>query len=857
MTLADLVASVVMVGHSLFGPDNPVMLDQLLARQPAATAGQIAEEIRVEAQIINGAPLSYNWTHADQAEGINARTRLAEGVDALIVTEAIPLTNHLKWSDTEGALTQFYNLAHTANPEVEVYLQETWHSLNSGTGVEVPFDPGATMQWRDRLAADLPRWQKVVDTVNKKTGGEIRLLKAGQAMARLDDAIQAGTVPGLARIEDVFADDIHPNDLGFYFLSALQYAVLTDQSPVGLPHQLRSKWGGRYEAPAPDLARRLQEIAWDAAQDRTQRAALPADPPPLPDDPMLPALNRVVSASQTSAPRDIAAAQGLPQGAEVPHQPIAMNLASIADWSPQAPFLDHFKTARPWIGHLAGQWGGADYADLAAAGYLDPDGWPTAIPPELGSVGTLILTDLPAEAASLAGRYVLLFDGDGIVEVTGRAKNIRYGKTEIRFDYTPGPGAVEIRIQRSDRQGTGDYIRNIAVVMEKHLPDWQAGAIFNPDFMARMRGFAALRFMDWMATNDSTQVGWEDRPRVQDYSWAAKGAPAEVLVALANQLGTAPWFTLPHMADDTYVRNYARLVREQLDPALTAYVEYSNEVWNWQFEQAVWADDQARARWGGQDLWMQFYGGRAAEVAAIWTEVFGAAADDRLVRVISTQTGWLGLEEQVLTAPLWVAEDATRRPPARAFDAYAVTGYFGGVLGLPERAPILRAWIAQSREQAEAAARAKGLSGTAAADFVEAHQYDAASALAAAELQDGLVSGSSDDTISDLLGRVLPYHAKVAEANGLDLIMYEGGSHVVGLGPMVDDDMLTGFFSHFNYTEEMGGLYRSLLQGWPALGGSLFTAYSDVSTPGKWGSWGSLRYLTDDNPRWRAVEAAK
>ncbi|ATF19428.1 hypothetical protein [Phaeobacter gallaeciensis] len=856
MTLADLVASVVMVGHSLFGPDNPVMLEQLLAQQPALAAGQTEDTITVEAQIINGAPLSYNWAHADQAEGINARNRLADGIDVLIVTEAIPLANHLKWSDTEGALAEFYTLAHRANPEVEVYLQETWHSLSSGTGVEVPFDAGAAMPWRDRLSTDLPRWQSVVDTVNRKTGGSIKLLKAGQAMARLDDAIQAGTVPGLTGIEEVFADDIHPNDLGFYFLSVLQYAVLTGQSPVGLPHQLRSTWGGRYKAPAPALARRLQEIAWDAARERVQRASLPSDPLPLPTDPVLPALNQPLQTSQTVA-SDAVTAQTEAAVSEVPKQPIAMNLASIADWSPQAPFLDHFKTARPWIGHIAGQWGGADYSDLAAAGYLDPDGWPTAIPPELGSVGTLILTDLPKEASSLTGRYVLRFEGDGIIEVTGRARNIRYGKSEIRFDYTPGPGAVEIRIQRSDRQGVGDYVRNITVVMEKHLPDWQAGALFNPDWIARMRGFAALRFMDWMATNDSTQVGWEDRPRVQDYSWTAQGAPAEVLVALANHLQADPWFTLPHMADDIYIRNYARLVRDQLDPELTAYVEYSNEVWNWQFEQAVWADDQARARWGGQDLWMQFYGGRAAEVAMIWTDVFGDAAEDRLVRVVATQTGWLGLEEQILAAPLWVAEDPARRPPAQLFDAYAVTGYFGGILGLPDRAATLRAWIAQSREQAAAAAEAKGLSGAAAAEFVEAHQYDAASALAAAELRDGLVSSSSEDTVSDLLGRILPYHAKVAEAHGLDLIMYEGGSHVVGLGAMVDDEMLTGFFSHFNYTEEMGALYRSLLAGWPEIGGRLFTAYSDVSSPGKWGSWGSLRYVSDDNPRWRALEAAK
>ena len=82
MNLEALITSVVMVGHSLFGPDNPVMLQQLLAEQSAAPA-----KITVEAQIINGAPLSYNWQHGDSAEGINARQRLAAPVDVVIVTE--------------------------------------------------------------------------------------------------------------------------------------------------------------------------------------------------------------------------------------------------------------------------------------------------------------------------------------------------------------------------------------------------------------------------------------------------------------------------------------------------------------------------------------------------------------------------------------------------------------------------------------------------------------------------------------------------------------------------------------------------------------------------------------------------
>jgi hypothetical protein len=837
MSWSTIVGSVVMIGQGLIGLENPHMLDQLLNARSEAP-------VTVEAQVINDASLQFNWDRADNAEGINSRDRLRHPTDAVIVTEAIPLANHLKWSGTADAIAQFYDLSRAANPDVQFYLQETWHSLRSGSGELIEFDDGMATPWRDRLDQDLPRWQRLVDQVNSKTGGQILLLPAGQAMARLDDAIQAGTVPGLTRINDVFADDIHPNDIGFYFLALLQYAVLTGDTPIDLPYQLTNRKRADYSAPSPDMAHRLQQIAWEAAQSSETRTALPPDPAPLPGEPQVSQLNQ-----PTSAPT--------PAAQPVSHQPVAINLAAIADWSPQVPFLDHFKTARPWVGHLAGQWGGIEHNDLAAAGYLDPDGWPTAIPPELGSIGTMILTDLPDTATSLAGRYLLRYDGDGIVEVLGRGRNVRYGNGRVWFDYTPGPGSVEIRIQRTDRAHADDYVRSITVVKQEHLDAYDEGALFNPQWLTRLQGFSALRFMDWMATNGSTQVKWQDRPRITDYTWGRNGVPAEVMLALASQLGTDPWFTMPHASNDAYFQNFAQLVADQLEDGHKAYVEYSNEVWNWQFSQAQWASDQAKARWGGDDLWMQFYGGRAAEMTQIWSTVFGDRAPDQLVRVMATQTGWLGLEQQILQAPLWVAEQSDRKAPASYFDAYAVTGYFGGILGYNERTDMVHAWIADSTERATDEAQRRGLKAEPRRNFIAAHRYDIASAQAGLELRDGLISGDPADTVMDLLGRVLPYHADIAATNDLDLIMYEGGSHVVGIGPMVDDTALTGFFTHLNYTPEMGALYAELLAGWQALGGQLFTAYVDVATPAKWGSWGALRSLDDDNPRWNALVAAR
>lgn len=805
MNLLGILLSVLLVGHSLFGQKSPPMLEQLLLAQGA--------DQQVVAQIINGAPLRYNWENGATAQGVNARDHLAQGnVDVVILTEAQPLAEHVKWSDTSGHALNYYQLATRANARAQVYLQETWPA---GVG---------SLDWRGNLDAQLALWQGIVSEVNTNRDAAspaMRLIPAGQAMAHLNDAIARGEVPGLVSITALFDDDIHLNDLGHYYVALVQYAVLTGQNPEGLPHRLNDPWGKPYSAPSADLAGHLQRVAWAVV---TSSGATRA------------------AAIATEAKPDI-----------VP-SPMGIGLAEIADWSTQQPFLDVMKTARPWILHKRGQWGGGDYRELALAGHLDAYGWPKRLPRDLGTVGTVILSDMPAEAASLAGRYHLSFDGTGIVEISGRASNVRYGKGEVTFDYTPGPGVVEIRLQRSDPARNGDYIRNIRVVKAAHIDRLRVGEIFNPDWLERIDGFEVLRFMDWMATNNATLSQWQDRPLPQDYTYALKGVPLEVLLALVRQTGVDPWFTLPHLADDDYVHRFATMAQGGIAPGQSVYVEFSNEVWNWQFEQAKWADDAARARWDAESAGAQYHGMRAAQMAQIFSDVFDAEdAGPELVNVIATQTGWLGLEDSILNAPLWLAETGIDQPPAIYFDAYAVTGYFGGILGIENRAALVRGWIDESRDAAQQAGQAQGLSGATLDDYMTAHRFDLATQRAGEELRAGALSGDPADTMADLLGRVLPYHAQAAAKERLELVMYEGGSHVVGLGPIVDDPDLTAFFTAFNYSPEMGALYTDLIAGWKKLGGGTFAAYADVQNPTKWGSWGTLRYLSDNNPRWQAL----
>ncbi|MBM1310757.1 hypothetical protein JQT66_10995 [Sulfitobacter mediterraneus] len=833
MSLIDTFFSVLMVGHSLFGQDGPDRLGHALT---AGTGGA-----QVQAQIINGAPLRYNWDHGSDAEGVNARQVLPEGeITHLILTEALPLANHVTWSDSSFFAQSYAELAIAANPAAQVFVMETWHSLKSGTGEAVDHDEGADVPWRSRIDADLPVWERIVDEINAGLPRGVpaaRLIPAGQAMGRLYDAINAGEVAGVSSITALFSDDIHLNDLGHYFVSQVQFAALTGQSPEGLPGPGTGRWGGEFQTLDPALATALQQIAWDTVAGYLGEAVVRAPAtkasaekaPNMPTGPPLPEPAQLVAAD-------------LPlRGAG------AIGLAPVTDWSSQQPFLDVMKTARPWFGHLPKRWGGVDHEVLRDGGYLDAQGWPIRMPDDLSSIGTVVLTDMPEAATSLAGRYLLRFDGDVVIEVAGRASNIRYDTGEVRFDYTPGPGSVDIRLQRI---GTAAPLGEITLVREDRAALLDQGALFNPDWTARLTSFEVLRFMDWMETNNSDLAAWEHRPLPGNATYMG-GVPIEVMIRLGNEMGKDIWVNVPHQATDDFVQRFAAMARVQLDPGRKVYVEYSNEVWNWQFDQARWADEQARDRWGEDNTWMQYYGLRAAEVAQIWSAAFAAGTKDQLVNVISSQTGWLGLEDAALNAPLAQAQGLSA--PKAAFDAYAVTGYFGGVLGLEDREDMVKGWLADSLAKARADASAQGLNGQEAIAYIAAHRYDLASAFAGRELHDGAVSGNPEDTLADLIGRVWPYHAQVAADHGLDLIMYEGGSHIVGLGPQIEDAELTAFFHHFNYTQEMGDLYRTLLAGWQSVGGKLFNAYSDVYSPTKWGSWGGLRHLDDQNPRWNAL----
>lgn len=759
----------------------------------------------------------------------------AAGFDAVLVTPAnfiqyqppdVPYDGDNPTGETPlGALQRIYDWVQRESPSARLFLYEGWAEMDGRVGAFPPetaeleayhaFNAGAYHAWYDDLLERLALTRPDLDVTLIPVAAQLAALFA-----------PGGVLEGLPA-EALYVDGAPHGTATLYMLAAM----------VVYPYL--------YETPPPAGYRPPETIHPDVVARYAQVAQMIRDN--MPEEFAAPAAGTAPAAPSRQAAADLPERRPVvlpPPGLRPEGVPaLGMGLNGLSDWSTQHPFLNLMKSARGWVGHANGRWGAVSTEALRAAGHLDENGWPVSLPADVTALEAVLLTDQPEEAAHLRGTYVVTWKGKGKLDITGRASRVWPRDGRITFRYAPGEGVVGVQITETDPR---DPIRDITILHEDHVALHDAGALFNPDWLARIEDLRVIRFMDWMMTNGSLQRSWEDRPRMEDASWTEWGVPLPVMLRLANRIGADPWFTLPHMADDAYIRAFAEAVRDGLDPRLKAYVEYSNEVWNRIFPQAAWAADQAEALWGKSETgWAQFYGLRAAQVMGIFTQVFGDEAEDRLVRVVATHTGWPGIEEQILMAPLAFLK--LGHPPKDSFDAYAVTGYFGYEMGGEEMAQRMNDWLDASEQAARAAGEAQGLRRVALREFVREHRFDAAIAPVTHALEDG--------SLRELTEEVFPYHASVAEAEGLQLVMYEGGTHVTAHGAQVEDERLTGFFRAFNYTPEMAKLYELLLAGWRDAGGTLFNAFVDVAPATRWGSWGALRHLDDANPRWDMLMA--
>lgn len=501
----------------------------------------------------------------------------------------------------------------------------------------------------------------------------------------------------------------------------------------------------------------------------------------------------------------------------LPPNVLGTNLFFFRPYSPALPLMDVFKSARIWTTHTANIW------DTKEPLSLDSGGWVTSIP-ETGVTYDRVTAEMyeSLNGRYPGGQYVVLYQGQGTLEYGGDAvKNVGASAPgRDVLNVTPSSKGIFLTITDTNPQ---NYLRNIRVI-PLGAETTYVSQPFNPDYLEKLEPFSTLRFMDWMGTNNSTQQTWANRPTLTTASWMKNGAPVEVMVQLANATRSHPWFSMPHQADDNYIRNFAAYVRDNLDPDLKVYVEYSNEVWNGMFGQNRWVRDQARAEWGdsGLDdytLVTDWYSRRATQITQTWDEIFGAEKD----RVIGVMAGRAMDVNQLTRALSYAWTDNPLSHQKYGIDAIAIAPYMGNYLGNKKNQATIKSWKSLPD---------KGLSNV----FDELTQ--------GGQVPNSPPGGALAATAARIAG-----HAALANAQGLELLAYEGGQHLVG-----SDSASIKLFREANRDPRMGQLYEQYLQTWRDAGGGLFMNFTDISPYGNSGSWGALEHVNDlSSPKYEAL----
>lgn len=478
--------------------------------------------------------------------------------------------------------------------------------------------------------------------------------------------------------------------------------------------------------------------------------------------------------------------------------PVGTNLNGLSYSSTELPFSDAFKTAGAWVSGTKENWNDGRRLDL------DKHGWVRSLKP--GQVAlTVLFHDTAKFSESLAKRYVVHYEGTGSLEYAELAKLVERGEHRDIIEIEPGEGNATLTLSETD---PNDYLRNISIVPEGSQT--KPGELFNPMFLKSLKGYRALRFALWMLGESADFVApprWRDRPSPQDALWTVKGAPIETMIALSNQLNADPWFSLPHAAEDAYVRGFAELVRRSLDPKLKVYLEYSNEVWNEVFPATAYAREKGLALGLSQDPYeatMRYFAKRSVEIFKIWEQVLGK---ERLVRVMSFQSDGM---------PEYSDEIALSFGDTREHvDALSIGPYFGTDLAA----------------DAAAAARTRKLG------------LD--------ELMQELKKSSLPKAKEQMLA-----HAAVARKYGLQMIAYEGGQHLWNMSGHAAPE-LDALFNAANRDPRMGALYTRYLNDWAEAGGGLFMHELDCGIFEGAGNWGALEYLTQpraEAPKFDALQ---
>lgn len=500
---------------------------------------------------------------------------------------------------------------------------------------------------------------------------------------------------------------------------------------------------------------------------------------------------------------------------------IGTNMAGLADYVTEVPFVNVMRNARTWytkdVDNPDAPFDSGHTGDLT----YRSDGYPTHVPQDIPESDYLqkVVTIWAITDGWTAGQYTILWEGTGTFAFWGSHQNLtQTGPNRIVFDFpNPIDGIFEMTIETSD---IDDPIHNIRVLMPGSETTYEEEP-FNPVWLELVQTFQTVRFMDWGQTNnwgetdgwnDPSLFDWADRSQMDHYTWAyEKGIPYEMMVKLMNDYDLDGWVCVPHRASDDYMSEMAIYFRDNLEPNRHLTVEYSNEIWNWIFGQTNWVYEYGCVQ-NGLD-WPAGIVPYVQNCLDHFTDAY-AGEMDRITRAVGAFTGWPAITDTIVS----------NLTPG-SFDAIAPTFYFG------------------LSEAADEALDALGAAATASdiAFYARAN-------------------------MSESLMLINQHKTEMADPRGLPLIFYEGGQHLTphpfGVEPTYGQALLDvqRDTSMFNIYNEWFDSLRTLQVGDDPLDLMHFSLVSQRSA--QYGSWGMLESMDQDTtvipaPKYSSILANK
>ena len=466
---------------------------------------------------------------------------------------------------------------------------------------------------------------------------------------------------------------------------------------------------------------------------------------------------------------------------------LGINVSTSVYYNTERTFANLARGASEWRDHTAG-WGGMPANKLNAYGYPATAGVMPINPPQ----------------TVWSGKDTLIkctWEGSGLLRVDGDRSGESYGDHMLSVTWrgrTDMDKRPELLIYVTGANTT-DPFRNL----DCREPTLVANGQFDQRAVDDLKPYGVLRFLDWSSANGNpASVTWGTRSQHdQLVQSGTDGVALEHMIDLANAAGSDAWFTVPYNADETYIRNMAKLVRDRLAAGHRAYFELSNEVWNFQFGQANQSLNEGIAANLSSDKYtnnLLRYAEKSTWMHKLLTEAF-ADNPKRLVRVVSAQNDNPWAAGQIMGF----------KDTAQWVDALATAPYFGHSFF----------------------------------DGANAGVTDLFTLFVALEAQrvDTLSKAKANKAVADKYGR--------------RYITYEGGQHIIATSENA------AVAAQMQRSPLMYDIYKRYLSDWTSQLGDTMTLYSATGVISQYGAWGIREYagqpLAETPKRRAALEYAR